>query len=706
MGVPNADIMLPPRRPPNHLSPAKGEFDGTTDGQLIWYTLGFHHLIQSVGFTATAIWWRKELGVLISTGLVINRIDPLTTSMDLSDLTRSIYPSTNTSHAQLKKDQNLPELIGKEVTIQGYLGQRSDLSKNLSFIPLLNSGLDTSIQIVCARDKTQSDDTFERIRAISSHSPVLVQGVLKERKPTANSTLGEVEKITRVEIAPTNIQCLNRFPSESLAIENTIFGPAQRHLHIRTDKSLRDALLFRAKCAQVCRNYLGEEHGFLEIETPLLFRSTPEGAREFLVPTRSKGNAYALPQSPQQYKQILMASGIQRYYQIAKCFRDEDLRADRQPEFTQLDLEMAFSRSGDVMDCVEGLVKKLWLQMLAYDTGTGPFPRLSYQQVMAKYGSDKPDVRLGMEIMRIDYMLPVDLTSKLGPLNNPAIDVMKLSVSDRPNETRKFVANFMDSSEAAPFNSNLGGQPGIFVFDSSKPLSGLQVFGFEAAEQLEEILDLQHGDLVVLQARKDEPFQGGSTPIGNLRLALHRSAVAQGLIEAPEGFNFLWVNQFPLFQPSNDADPGQGGNAGISSTHHPFTAPASVTDAEIIATDPLKAKADHYDLVVNGVELGGGSRRIHSAEFQEYIMRNVLQMNPERLQDFDHLLEALRAGCPPHAGIALGFDRLIAVMLGKESVRDVIAFPKTGKGEDPLVKSPNQVTEEQLKTYHLRLRNA
>ena len=301
-------------------------------------------------------------------------------------------------------------------------------------------------------------------------------------------------------------------------------------------------------------------------------------------------------------------------------------------------------------------------------------------------------------------MLPVDLISKIGPLTNPIVEALKLPLSDNPVETRRFIATFMDSQDAAPFIANPEGQPGIFIFDSRKPLSGLQPFGFEAAEQLEELLDLSDGDLIVIQARKNGRFEGGSTPIGNLRLALHSAAVTQSLLPNPTGFSFLWVDNFPMFNPCNNTDPGQQGKAGISSTHHPFTAPASFQDAEMLETNPLEAKADHYDLVVNGVELGGGSRRIHSAEFQEYIMRDVLQMSPERLRDFSHLLDVLRAGCPPHAGIAIGFDRLVAVMLGKESVRDVIAFPKTGKGEDPLVRSPSQVTSAQLGTYHLQLR--
>lgn len=281
---------------------------------------------------------------------------------------------------------------------------------------------------------------------------------------------------------------------------------------------------------------------------------------------------------------------------------------------------------------------------------------------------------------------------------------MKLHISDDPKETRKFITDFMDSSDAAPFLNNPDGEPGIFVYDPRKPLSGLQPFGFEGAEQAEELLDLEAGDLVILQARNDVPFTGGSTPLGNLRLALHKAAVTQSYIAPASGFEFVWIKDFPMFSPSNDTDPGQGGAAGLSATHHPFTAPSTAEDVELLLTDPTAAKAAHYDIVVNGVELGGGSRRIHNAEVQEFVLREVLKMSEERLQDFSHLIEVLRSGCPPHAGIALGFDRLIAVMMGKESVRDVIAFPKSGKGEDLLVKSPNAPTEEQWGTYHLQVK--
>lgn len=596
------------------------------------------------------------------------------------------------------------EYVGKHVTIHGYLGTRRDAGKFLTFAELHDASLKSTIQLVAIANKISGrlDSAYHHVRMLEEHTPVAVMGTIKLRKPPkdVNSTI-----IPTIEIDVKNVISLNKFPEDIIMKQETVFSPEQRHLQIRNESSLRDAIAFRSKVAQVIRHELCDGQRFTEIETPLLFKSTPEGAREFLVPTRSPGLAYALPQSPQQYKQILMASGVPRYMQIAKCFRDEDLRADRQPEFTQVDLEMAFATGEDVMSCIECVFSRLWSACWGLDNLPKPFPRMTYEQAMSKYGSDKPDLRFGSEIRRIEYMLPVDLVQKIGPLTDPIVEVMKASISGNPRETREFISSFMASPEALPFIHNPEGQPGIFVFDSKMPLRGLQTFGFEAAEQVEEMLELQDGDLIVLQARKKAPFAGGSTHIGNLRLALHKAAVKEGLIDAPDGFEFTWITDFPLFSPSNESDPGQGGSAGISSTHHPFTAPKTAEDVDLLLTDPLQAKADHYDLVVNGVELGGGSRRIHNAQMQEFVMREVLKMSDERIKDFQHLLEVLRAGCPPHAGIALGFDRLIAVMLGKESVRDVIAFPKSGKGEDMLVKSPAKMTEEQLQTYHLKMRD-
>ncbi|PGH34922.1 aspartate-tRNA ligase [[Emmonsia] crescens] len=594
---------------------------------------------------------------------------------------------------------------GKQVVLHGYLGKRIDMGKKMAFVRLTDPTLSHNVQIIAfAKDKS-----FEKLKSIEANSPVVVQGVVQQKQASSKEkAAGEQQeaKADSIEIALEDIHCLNEFPKDIIMTSDTVFPAEKRHLQIRTDSKLRDALLFRARARNVLRETLEESQPpFVEIETPILFKSTPEGAREFLVPTRRRGLAYALPQSPQQYKQILMASGIPRYYQFARCFRDEDLRADRQPEFTQLDLEMSFATGEDVMAIIEAAVKKLWSSLMSESLPSESFPRTTYEDAMAKYGSDKPDVRIGMEIKRIEHMIPVDLISKISPLHNPAVEAMKLEGNEDPDEMRKFVNSFLDSPGASSFHNNPEGGPGAFVYDSRKPLSGLQPFGFEATWVLEQELDMKDGDLLIIQARKNAPFSGGSTPLGDLRREIHKAAVEANFTPAPAGFHFLWVRDFPLFSPAIDSEPGQGGAAGIASTHHPFTAPLRESDVSLLLTDPTKVIADHYDLVLNGVELGGGSRRIHSAAVQEFILRDILKMPAERLADFAHLLEALRAGCPPHAGIALGFDRLVAVMLGKESVRDVIAFPKSGKGEDLLVKCPSEMTEELLRTYHLRLRD-
>ncbi|KAL4953628.1 tRNA synthetases class II-domain-containing protein [Aspergillus filifer] len=587
---------------------------------------------------------------------------------------------------------------GQEVVLYGYLGVRSDISKKLSFVRLIDPTMKHNIQIA----SFARNDAFQALRNLRPNSPVVVKGKVQPKKAKNE----EMQKLDPWEIALEEIQLLNDFPSDIWMAPDMVHPPKHRHLQLRSSSELREALHFRARVRNVCREELEQSKPpFVEIETPLLFKSTPEGAREFLVPTRKRGLAYALPQSPQQYKQILMASGIPRYYQLARCFRDEDLRADRQPEFTQLDLEMSFATGEDVMRVVEGIIRRLWSKLMDTEAPSESFRRLSYEDAMSRYGSDKPDTRYGMEIHRIENLLPVDLINKITPLQNPVVEVFKIEGNENdPAATSEFITKFLDSPAGAPFNENPEGGPGIFVYDAKKPLCGLQPFGFQAAEYVEQLLEPDHGDLLVIQARENAPFAGGSTPLGDLRRALHSAAVETGFKPAPTGFDFLWIVDFPLFSPSSDSEPGQGGAAGISSTHHPFTAPKSAADVDLLLTDPTKVVADHYDLVVNGVELGGGSRRIHDAAVQEFVLRDVLQMPPERLQDFSHLLDALRAGCPPHAGLALGFDRLVAVMLGKESVRDVIAFPKIGKlGEDPMVKAPSEVSKKALETYHLGL---
>ncbi|GAM36884.1 hypothetical protein TCE0_022f06332 [Talaromyces pinophilus] len=596
---------------------------------------------------------------------------------------------------------------GDTVVLHGYLGNRADISKKLSFVRLTDPTMRQNVQII----SSAKNEVHQQLKSLSSNTPVAIRGTVQAKKGNGEGEREgpDVEKIDSLEISLTDIWLLNEFSKDIIMTAETVFPAEQRHLQLRSDRGLREALRFRSEARKVCREELENMSlPFIEIETPLLFKSTPEGAREFIVPTRRKGLAYALPQSPQQYKQILMASGIPRYYQFARCFRDEDLRTDRQPEFTQLDLEMSFATGEDVMKSIEKVIRKLWSSLLCIDLGTEPFMRMPYQEAMGRFGSDKPDTRLGMEIVRLDYMLPVDLVQKITPLTDPIVEAFKLESEDNdPAKTLELVTRFLDSPAGAEFNKNPDGGPGIFVYDAKKPLRGLMPFGFEAAERVEELLEPDHGDLIVLQARKNAPFSGGSTPLGDLRKALYSEAVKAGVKEAPKGFNFLWIVDFPLFSPIDENEPGQGGTAGLASTHHPFTAPKSAADVDLMVTDPAAVVADHYDLVVNGVELGGGSRRIHDARVQEIVFRDILKMPASRLTEFSHLLEALKAGCPPHAGIALGFDRLIAIMLGKESVRDVIAFPKSGKGEDvmPILNADSDDNEDLWKLAYNELKN-
>lgn len=290
--------------------------------------------------------------------------------------------------------------LGQDVIVHGYLGARSDLSKSISFVPLLSKDLKHSIQVVSASKGQDAVVAHHfNLKELVRHSPVAIRGFVKaKQKAKHQQREAEAKRNEEVEISMTELFVLNEFPSDVTFQEDTNIPLEQRHLQLRQSADLRNSLQFRAQATKVCREYLADEHGFMEIETPLLFKSTPEGAREFLVPTRNKGLVYALPQSPQQYKQILMASGIPKYFQVAKCFRDEDQRADRQPEFTQLDLEMSFATGSDVMSCIEGLVRRLWEVMLKVELPSAPFPILSYEDAMTIYGSDKPDTRLGMEV--------------------------------------------------------------------------------------------------------------------------------------------------------------------------------------------------------------------------------------------------------------------------------------------------------------------
>lgn len=368
---------------------------------------------------------------------------------------------------------------------------------------------------------------------------------------------------------------------------------------------------------------------------------------------------------------------------------------------------------------MEDVIRRLWHSMKAKissqpynflasnktDRPARPFDQLDYDDAMCSFGSDKPDRRLGSIIQQPDN-IPADLVRKITTIRKPIIDMMKFRISEDPNISRKFITEFLDSSVGTPFRPNAVGAPGIFIFDISKPVQGLSAFGFEAADHVKSSLKCENGDLVIITARPRERLSGSSTIMGNMRLAMFDAAVKQGLRSAVDTDDFLYVIHFPMFEAITDAEPGQGGSAGIKARHHPFTAAARGKEVlRKLAEDPLSVRADSWDLVINGVEVGGGSVRIHKAEMQEFVFREALKMSPTDIEAFRPLLNALAANCPPHAGMAIGFDRLLAVLLRKQSIRDVIAFPKYGMGGfDRMMGSPAPITEEQLETYDLQLR--
>ncbi|KAF7879110.1 hypothetical protein EAF04_000309 [Stromatinia cepivora] len=639
-----------------------------------------------------------------------------------------------------------PGNVGQNITVAGFLRNKKQLSKGLIFAKVCSGpSADAGIQIIL-KESSEEGKIGDLFKSIKEHSAVSVTGVLqyKIKKPetTPESQVSISEKLSDsvesnhspsdFEIHAEDVRVINSFPKDIIVGPAQKFGPDSRHLEVRFVPNLYQRLMFRSKLAKVVRTHLNSK-GFNEIETPILFKSTPEGAREFLVPTRKPGYAYALPQSPQQYKQILMASGVTKYFQFAKCFRDEDLRADRQPEFTQIDMEISWADGRRVMRAVQQLVKDAHRGIQGERIGDDgvqkyfkpKFPRMTYEEAMSKHGSDKPDLRIVDLIHRVESIIPENLKGMLTSIENPIIEACKFRLSGNPRKVQQFIRNFMDSPDAESFQKNPDGPPGIFVFDPKRPLEGLQAFGFEGSEALKhlysslpssphEVVDsrrpdatttFDEGDLLILQARPNTRHSGGSTTLGKLRLALYKAAISEQLLAPIPGLHYLWVTDFPLFtlNTSKPDDPGQG-TAGFSSTHHPFTAPKTAADVDLLLTDPLAAIADHYDLVVNGVELGGGSKRIHSAEVQKFIMKNVLKMSDEEMSDFKHLFEALRAGCPTHAGFAIGFDRWVAVLTGRESVRDVIFFPKGNRGEDAMVGSPGMITKEQEEIYGLRSR--
>lgn len=420
--------------------------------------------------------------------------------------------------------------------------------------------------------------------------------------------------------------------------------------------------------------------GFVEIETPILFKSSPEGAKEFLVP-RSDGLKYALPQSPQQFKQLLMVAGFDKYYQIARCFRDEGMRADRQPEFTQLDMEMAFVGQEEVMETMEAAVKTLWKEAKGIQL-TDPFPRLTYDEAIKFYGSDKPDLRF-----------PGKIAFSISSGSNHVIEGLLLKGRGRSSLNRVSSFEFCLPVEGIKTKEIIktfeSGKESVWKWHGNKIFDCPHLSEPEIAcitNRLEHELGLNVGprDCLLIQKR-DSTSNVGLTDLGRTRLTA-LEVLKDELDSEPK---FLWVHSFPLLCPANPESKAENPLRRFDSMHHPFTAPSEDSGDIFTCSEPLKLRAQHYDLVLNGQEIGGGSVRIHDSDIQERLMRDLLGLSSTQINHFSHLLRALKLGAPPHAGMALGLDRLVAILAGKSSIREVIAFPKNSSGHDLCFKAPS-----------------
>ena len=574
--------------------------------------------------------------------------------------------------------------LGQTVTVCGWVHRRRDHG-GVIFIDLRDrEGL---VQIVCDPDRSATFAVAEKLRG---EFVIRATGLVRPRpEGTVNPDLATGE----VEILAHDIDLLNPSLPPPFQLDDENISETVRLTHRVLDLRrpfMQRNILLRHKATMAARRYL-DAHGFVDIETPVLYKSTPEGAREFLVPSRiHRGHFYALPQSPQLFKQMLMMAGFDRYYQIVKCFRDEDLRADRQPEFTQIDIETSFLDEAEIRPLMEGLVVALFKDAAGIELPQ-PFPVLTYAQAMRDYGTDKPDLRVPLKLTELtDLMRGVEFKVFRAAADLADGRVASLRVPGGGALSRKELDDY------GAFTAIYGtkGLAWIKVNDATKPSDqGLQspIVKFLPEAVLREILSrtgAANGDVIFFCADREKVVDDA---LGALRTKVgHDRGLAQ------EGWKPLWVVDFPMFEYSDET-------TSWAARHHPFTAPKDGHE-ELFESDPGKALAKAYDVVLNGWEIGGGSVRIHRADVQEKVFRS-LKISPEdQRRKFGFLLDALSYGAPPHGGIAFGVDRIVALMAGVEQIRDVIAFPKTQRGQDLLIETPSTVTEQQLRDLHIRVR--
>ena len=575
------------------------------------------------------------------------------------------------------------EFLNEKVTLKGWVHNRRDLG-GLIFVDLRDR--EGIVQIVFNPDF--SEEALQVAETVRSEYVVEVQGVVTKRDA---ETINPKIKTGQVEVQVSNIEIINKSETPPFSINEENVNVDEnirlkyRYLDLRRQE-LAQTFKMRHQTTRSIRQYL-DNNGFFDIETPVLTKSTPEGARDYLVPSRvHEGEFYALPQSPQLFKQLLMISGFDKYYQIVKCFRDEDLRADRQPEFTQVDIEMSFVDQEDIIAMGEDMLRKVVKDVKGIDV-SGPFPRMTYAEAMDRFGSDKPDTRFGMELINVSQ-LGKEMNFKVfkDTVDNNG-EIKAIVAKDAANKyTRK------DMDALTEFVNIYGAKGLAWVKVVDDGLSGPIARFFEDVnvETLKQITEAIPGDLVMFVADKPNVV---AQSLGALRIKLAKEL---GLIDESK-LNFLWVTDWPLLEYDEDAKR-------YVAAHHPFTSPKR-EDIEKLDTEPENVQANAYDIVLNGYELGGGSIRIHDGELQQKMFEVLGFTNEQAQEQFGFLLDAFKYGAPPHGGIALGLDRLVMLLTNRTNLRDTIAFPKTASATCLLTDAPGEVSDKQLQELSLRIRH-
>lgn len=568
--------------------------------------------------------------------------------------------------------------IGESVVVMGWISK----SRNKGSIIFLDLRDRSGLLQIIFEDGITAKDVFAKAEKLRSEYVIAVKGKVNARSGAVNENLitGDIEIIAD-ELRILSEAETPPFPIEEGSKTKEELRLKHRYLDLRRP-DLQKNLIMRSKTASVVRRFL-EEEGFLEIETPMLTKSTPEGARDYLVPSRvHPGNFYALPQSPQLFKQLLMCSGYDRYYQIVKCFRDEDLRADRQPEFTQIDMELSFVDVDDVLDVNERLIQKIFKEAIDIDVAL-PIQRITYKEAMERFGVDKPDTRFGLELINVsDIVKDCGFAVFTGAINSGG-SVRGINVKGQAEMPRKKI----DALTAFAKDYGAKGLAYIAINQDGSYKSSFAKFMTEAELIiLCETMDGKPGDLLLFAADEDKIVFNA---LGNLRnqIAKEFSLIDKDL------FNFVWITEFPLLEYAEE-------EGRYTAMHHPFTMPMD-EDLALLDTKPDMVRAKAYDIVLNGIELGGGSVRIYQSDVQEKMFEVLGFTKESAYERFGFLLNAFKYGVPPHAGLALGFDRLIMLMAKEDSIRDVIAFPKVKDASCLMTKAPDQVDEKQLKELHI-----